>query len=215
MTDARTAILARLRAAPPRIIPDLPPVRKPWGPADETAKDRFIRLMTAVKGEIIEIRRMGFVDALKKLLADKGVGSLLYGPDSEIAVLIAGREAELPQLVAYDRPVSEFKERLFNEIDAAITSTKGATADTGSLIVWPSPAEPRLMSVVPPLHIAVLEESKIMNSFTDAVSELGWTENMPANSVLISGPSKTADIEGILCYGVHGPKQLAILLITD
>lgn len=214
MSDARAAILARLRKAPVAETPELPS----WNPyvsGEESAKDRFVRLMSAVKGEVIEIKRADFVDALKKLLAEKGTNSLLYGPGGEISTLLAGREAEIPQLLAYDMPVSEIKQRLFTEIDAGLTSTKGAIADTGSLIVWPSPTEPRLMSVVPPLHIAVLEQSKILDSFSEAVRTLRWNEAPPANTLLISGPSKTADIEGILCFGVHGPKQLAIFLITD
>ncbi len=104
---------------------------------------------------------------------------------------------------------------MVNDIDVGITGTMGAIADTGSLIVWPTVDEPRLMSLVPPIHIAVLEASKMFDSFPEAINKLGWNKKPPGNTLLISGPSKTADIEGILCYGAHGPKQLVILVITD
>jgi L-lactate dehydrogenase complex protein LldG len=147
----------------------------------------------------------------------KGAQNLLFGPDSEIGKAITQAwPADAPKLVPYDRPAEEMKPIIVNDIDAGITGTMGAIADTGSLIVWPSPAEPRLMSLVPPIHIAVLDASKMFDNLPEAMKALGWPKNAPGNNaVLISGPSKTADIEGILCFGVHGPKQLVILVVKD
>lgn len=95
---------------------------------------------------------------------------------------------------------------------AGLTSTQGGIAETGSLIVWPSAAEPRLISLVPSVHIAIVDADKIFNSFAQAMQEQNWRDNMPANALLISGPSKTADIEQVLAYGVHGPKQLIVII---
>jgi len=71
------------------------------------------------------------------------------------------------------------------------------------------------MSLVPPLHIVLLEAANIYNTFHEAMLTEGWANGLPTNSLLISGPSKTADIQQTLAYGAHGPKELVVLLIGD
>jgi L-lactate dehydrogenase complex protein LldG len=121
---------------------------------------------------------------------------------------------QMPKLMTYDGQIEDFKERLFG-IDAAVTSTVGGIAETGALILWPDEKEPRLMSLVPPIHIAVLEADKIYTTFSEAIEAGNWTRQMPTNVVLISGPSKTADIELTLAFGVHGPKELIVLILHE
>ena len=118
----------------------------------------------------------------------------------------------LPELIDYKDPIEKSKDLLF-EIDAAITTTRGGIADTGSLILWPTPEEPRLMSLVPPIHIAVLNSSQIYSTFREAMISENWVSEMPTNALLISGPSKTADIEQTLVYGIHGCKELVVILL--
>ena len=65
------------------------------------------------------------------------------------------------RLKAYDRPVEEWKDELFFHTPASLTGTLGGIAATGSLILWPTPQEPRLMSLVPPFHIALLKASEV------------------------------------------------------
>ena len=101
------------------------------------------------------------------------------------------------------------------ELDASVTSTVGGIAESGSLILWPTPQEPRLMSLVPPVHIAILEANKIYHTFNEAMEQQHWADQMPTNALLISGPSKTADIELVLTFGVHGPKELIVLVLAD
>ena len=101
------------------------------------------------------------------------------------------------------------------KIDAGITSTLGAIAETGAIVVWPTEKEPRLMSLVPSIHIAVLDADSIFNTFCEAIQTQNWPEKMPTNVLLISGPSKTADIELVLAFGVHGPKEVVVLILDD
>ncbi len=69
------------------------------------------------------------------------------------------------------------------------------------------------MSLVPPLHIALLNASQIYDNLYQAQQD--WPKPMPSNLLLISGPSKTADIEQVLAYGAHGPKDLIVLIVED
>jgi hypothetical protein len=83
------------------------------------------------------------------------------------------------------------------------------------LILWPDANEPRLMSLVPPLHVVLLDAANIYNTLHEAIAVEGWKAGLPTNALLISGPSKTADIQQTLAYGAHGPKELVVLLMGD
>ncbi len=111
--------------------------------------------------------------------------------------------------------MDEWKEELFYHTDAAITSTKCGIADTGTLVLWPTPEEPCTYSLVPDIHFALLDADKLHNTLADAIENEQWHKGLPTNLLLISGPSKSADIEQNLVYGVHGSMQLVILLITE
>ena len=63
--------------------------------------------------------------------------------------------------------------------------------------------------------IAVLQAEKIYTTFSEAIEAEDWAQKMPTNVVLISGPSKTADIELTLAFGVHGPKELIVLILHE
>ena len=94
-----------------------------------------------------------------------------------------------------------------------LPGTLGAVAETGSLILWPTKEEPRLLSLTPPVHIAVVSAGQFYTTFYEAIETNQWAANMPTNALLISGPSKTSDIEQELCYGVHGPKELIVFIV--
>jgi L-lactate dehydrogenase complex protein LldG len=115
------------------------------------------------------------------------------------------------QILAYDRPVDSWQDLLFEGVDASLTLARGAVAETGSLILWPTPSEPRLMSLVPSTHFVLLDVDTIHSDFHSAMTSEGWSKGMPTNALLICGPSKTADIQQTLAYGAHGPKELVVL----
>lgn len=77
------------------------------------------------------------------------------------------------------------------------------------------PEEPRLLSLVPPVHIALVDAKNIYCNFADALTAGNWQAGMPTNALLISGPSKTADIELTLAFGVHGPREVIVLVLED
>ncbi|MCX7162298.1 MAG: lactate utilization protein, partial [Rhodocyclales bacterium] len=116
------------------------------------------------------------------------------------------------QLVAYDRPVAQWRDRLFDGIDASITGARSAIADTGSMVLWPDANEPRLMSLVPPIHFVLLDAARMHANLLAAMLSERWASGMPTNALVISGPSKTADIQQVLAYGAHGPREVIVLL---
>lgn len=218
MTDARSAILGRLRAAHDSgPLPDLDTSvleRRQW-PATERVT-RLRQGMEAVHTEFLEARPVDWPAVIRAFCDREGLKNLLYGPDSEAGARLAAEwTPNGTQLMPYDRPVEAFKDELFTGVDAGFTSTVGGVAETGGLLLMPDAAEPRLMSLVPPVHIALLRASTIQDTFWSAVKALGWGRVLPPNALMISGPSKTADIEQTLAYGVHGPKRLIVVLVDD
>ena len=215
MSDARANILARLRVVAPQDTvaatePAAPPEAE-LGRADKMA--RLKRLMENMHAEVVVTDRRNWTTALKETVRKRALNGLLYAPGTALGdTLEAGWESDLPPLVGYTQEVEQSKERLF-AIDAGITSTKGGLADVGALILWPDAAEPRLMSLAPAVHIAVLDAANIHGSLAEAIHRERWAAGMPTNALLISGPSKTADIELVLTFGVHGPKELAVLIL--
>src|SRR5262249_49137486 len=214
--DARTRILARLRALAPADSPpsDFEVMRRKTWPAEERYP-RLKRMMEEVKAEFVETTEANWPMAVRDVLIQAGLATLLFGPRTPAGQRLTDSwpAGAGPRLVPYDRPVEEWKQELFDGIDAGFTTTRGGIAETGGLILWPSPQEPRLLSLVPPIHISLLDTGAIHDTFWGALVSEGWSAGMPPNALLISGPSKTADIEQTLAYGVHGPKRLIVVAI--
>lgn len=174
------------------------------------------RKQEAVKSVVHVVKKDVWTDTLKAVVSERGLTHLLYSPASSIAPAVeaawSGAEGAA-RLIRCEGPMEGYKEDLFFRTDAAVTTVKGALADSGSLVLFPDAAEPRLMSLVPPVHIAVLDGDTIHDSWPSAMSAENWAGGMPTNAILVNGPSKTADIELVLVFGVHGPKELVILIL--
>lgn len=213
---ARSAILGRLKAVhvdDPVPASDFSVVeKKEW-----RGEERFTRFragMECVNGEVLECDRDGWPEFLHDWLKKESIKTLAYGPGGPLAKDMARAvQGTNTRLVPYDKEIEDFRHTLFDETDAGITSTMGGIVDTGTLVLWPTPEEPRLLSLVPPIHIAVLDSDKLHNTFLEAMRTNNWADGMPTNALLVTGPSKTADIEQTLIYGVHGPKRLVVLLL--
>jgi L-lactate dehydrogenase complex protein LldG len=103
---------------------------------------------------------------------------------------------------------------LFN-YDVGITMAQRAIAETGTLILEAETERHRLVSLLPPVHIAVVYASDMVLTIGDALSQLRGQDpkQMSRAITFITGPSRTADIELTLTVGVHGPKELHVIVI--
>lgn len=221
--SARGNILGKLRDSLAGTTPrpdefDEQLVTKPWRYAPEDRLARLRSLMEAVHTEVHQCRSDDWQELVAELLNKRNLTNLLFAPAKEHGrALQAYFEAteQKVELLAYDQPVEAWKEELFWSVEASLTGTLGGIAATGTLVLWPDRHEPRLMSLVPPVHIALLKASEIHDNLYDMMVAQDWAAGLPTNVLLVSGPSKTADIEQVLAYGAHGPRELIVLVLED
>jgi L-lactate dehydrogenase complex protein LldG len=100
--------------------------------------------------------------------------------------------------------------------DIGITSVTWAIAETGSLALASGPGTERMASLLPPVHIAVVEEAQVLPDLFDLFSRLqqDGLDRLASNLVLVTGPSKTGDIELRLTTGVHGPGVWHVIIVA-
>jgi L-lactate dehydrogenase complex protein LldG len=97
--------------------------------------------------------------------------------------------------------------------DIGITSADYALAETGTLVMLSSRQEPRLVSLLPPVHVAIVPRSRILANLDELLTLLPKPAEQSSSMVLITGPSRTADIEQILVRGVHGPGEIYAVIV--
>ena len=214
--SARDRILGRLRAAPtgsPVAQPDIAAWHAQRASLTGAAAiAQFRKNIEAAHAEVHDTTAQDWPLLLARLAAAKGVRTLLFGPNTPHGAQLAASAPAGIQLVAYDRPVAQWRNELFDTIDASITGARSAIAETGSMVLWPDANEPRLMSLVPPIHFVLLDAERMHANLLAAMLAEHWVSGMPTNVLVISGPSKTADIQQVMAYGAHGPREVIVLL---
>jgi L-lactate dehydrogenase complex protein LldG len=97
---------------------------------------------------------------------------------------------------------------------AGITAVDYAIAETGTLVLSSNEGNALLVSLLPPVHIALLRSGQISNSLGEAIAKLNIAGgNVYRSATLITGPSRTSDVELTLSIGVHGPKELHVIIL--
>jgi len=96
--------------------------------------------------------------------------------------------------------------------DVGITTAQAAIAETGTLVLDSANERHRLVSLVPPVHIAVIDASRIVGTLGEALTLLRRGKEISPAVTFVTGPSRTADIELTLTIGVHGPQELYVIV---
>ncbi len=222
---ARASILAALRAGGP-LAPLPEPDLAPYLAGPHSRGSLGVRIdpasliepfETAARGwraDVLHASPGDWPQALRRALDRRGCTRVAIGSASRLQPRLDEALQGLPTR-RFSEPLAQWKAELFDAVDAGVTATDAGVADTGTLVLRPGMHEPRTLSLVPPVHVAVLMASSLYASLPAAMQALAPQADMPTNLLLISGPSKTADIQQTLAYGAHGPKELVIVIVHD
>jgi L-lactate dehydrogenase complex protein LldG len=94
---------------------------------------------------------------------------------------------------------------------AGVSTALWGLADTGSVVLASSSEEPRARSLLPEVHVTLLREDRILPGLDELFVALG--DDLPSALAIVTGPSRSADIEQKLVVGVHGPGEVHVVLL--
>ena len=146
----------------------------------------------------------------------------IHVPREQVAEVFSdffGREIP-PEISDEVMAVREFLREKYFTADIGISGANAVAADTGQITIIENEGNVRLCTAAPPVHIAVVGIEKIVPSFLDSmkVAEVNWRYGQytaPAYVNIISGPSKTGDIEKVTTYGAHGPHDFHVIFVDN
>ncbi len=202
MKDAREQIFASIREALQTL-----PERKPHpGPPSGAADPRWLAEETDAAALFL---KRAAAAGTKVFTDAEACADWLRGLSARV-VLLAENVTELTvDALSFAEVVSVFDRNDPDRIDASVTRAAAAIAETGTVVLTDETTPDRLAALAPWTHVVVVRRGEIHRSVADALAALPDDPNV----IWVTGPSKTADVEGILIQGVHGPGEQAVLLI--
>jgi len=182
---------------------------------------RFAEEVNAVGGiafVVADLQAAG--EQLHQMLAEAGAKSAVCWRHDVLERLGLANLLAAPGVTLYDHerlaalPAAEQRAALL-AADVGITSCDCAIAETGTLMMCSQPGQERVMSLIAPMHVAIVERRQIVPDLFDAFALLAarGKDNLPSNVTWITGPSKTGDIELQLTTGVHGPGKWRVIVV--
>ena len=173
-------------------------------PDNPVIKSDFKEALEAVDGHCIVTTDV--TDALNRILADLKLRRIAISDDADVERWLRFTDLEIDELGVAPNAHDIFR------FDVGISTAQAAIAETGTLILDSICERHRLVSLVPPVHIAIVNASTICDTLSDALALLRKDKEISPAVTFITGPSRTADIELTLAIGVHGPQELYVIV---
>jgi len=175
----------------------------------------FQERLTLLQGEVhLAASRQQVADYLYEVLKEFPPQSTLLQPGIPLLTGIVSTRTEFKSIV--DDKFSLSSDSIsFARYNCAITTADYLIARTGSVLLNSASAAGRRLSVLPPVHIVIAEEGQIVPSLQEAFQLLKGRSFDWSYAVLITGPSRTSDIEKQLVLGAHGPKRLVVIILRS
>jgi L-lactate dehydrogenase complex protein LldG len=176
--------------------------------------DIFTRQLTQLQGELrIAGSRKQAADYLHQFLKEFSRPSTLLHPSALLSEIIS-QNSGLKSWID-DTYQLNGDSISFAGYDCGITTADYLIARSGSIILTSLSAGGRRLSVLPPVHIVIAEERQIVPSLEEAFNLLKGKSVEWSYAVVITGPSRTSDIEKQLVLGAHGPKRLVVIILRS
>jgi L-lactate dehydrogenase complex protein LldG len=221
--NARERMLGRLRAAAPATTAHCDALdaringyydKRRTEPSRQQLVDAMQAAMTAAHADVWCTDAASWPTQLAPKLAAAGIKRLLLDPNTAEGRALSCALPPGVQAIPFAQPLEEWKSELFDTVDAGFTVAHSGIASTGTLVLAPDAGTPRTVSLVPPLHIALVHANTLHPDLHAGMHAERWYDGMPTNLVLASGPSKTSDIQQTLAFGAHGPRWMWVIIVT-
>ena len=202
LKNIRNALISKLEN-PVQNIEFESPIFQPMA---EDLDVTFATEFTKVDGRFVYCEnRKDFLQKLKMLMTEKFWGTL-FCREQNIQSMLS--KAEIP---------FQFEENDFANMKVGITSCEYLIARLGSILVSSKNESGRRLHFFPEIHLVMAYTSQLVPDIKDAMAGMQqrYGESYPSMMTLITGPSRTADIEKTLVMGMHGPKEIYVFLIDD
>jgi len=199
--SSRDDILSSIRSRRLAQTPRPATYRAPKTEDDLT--ESFVDKLSAQYADVRTLNSMADVpDAIADILRGRNMAAQIHvPPDSELASL------SLPNVEIKRAPPGQF--------DAAVTVASFAIAETGTLAYAAGKGAPASWHFRPVLEIAIVRAGTVVAELEDVLAALKAKGGLPSTLNLVSGPSRTGDIEQTMELGAHGPKELAVLVLKS
>ena len=181
-----------------------------WAVQIEDPIQRFEVELKAVGGTLHRCTPARRAEVLEGILQGRDMPAVLVARDEEVpsdiegAVASAGGELRWWPEAGRDGAATA---------EVGVTGALWAVAETGTVVVDAAPPGGRAPSLLPSTHVAFVDEALLLPTVSDLFVQIAEMDSYPSNLVLITGPSKSADIGNELALGVHGPGELHLVLV--
>jgi L-lactate dehydrogenase complex protein LldG len=193
-------------------LPIVSPIVPPENGKSSSIVESFRENLEAVNGHCIIARNeLEIVRALTKIITNLQGTNLKARRIALSNVPVLERLVNLIAVEVDELCIAPSAADLFS-VDVGITTAQAAIAETGTLVLDSSRERHRLTSLVPPVHIAIIDAAQIRETLGETLSALQRDGEVSSIVTFVTGPSRTADIELTLAIGVHGPQELYVIV---
>lgn len=181
---------------------------------------QFTANLEALRTPVVRVTQADFRQALFAVLDRFAIKSAIHWHDPVLVRLQLDQLLEQKQVRHTVCPAAAEGEA-FRAVaavaDLGITTADLGIAETGTVVLFNGGQRGRVASLLPPHYLVILPEARLVPSLAEAMEQIGRraTDGLPACLNLITGPSRTGDIEGDLAFGVHGPGQVEVILLQE
>lgn len=181
-----------------------------WAVEVDDLVDRFEGELVAVGGEFHRCKASGAAEVLGDILSERAGAKVLLTREDGVPSGVSGA---ITAAGCEHLPWPEAGREGAAAADVGVTSARWAVAETGSVVVTAEAPGGRAPSLLPAAHVAFVPVDRLVPTVAEVFKRIGAAGELPSNLVLVTGPSKSADIGMELALGVHGPGETHVVIV--
>ena len=211
---AKARIMTKLRRREAHPMPCLPETPEEPISSGISTYAQWLESMKANQLKVLEAEDRNWQGTLTSLAQSLGDKRWMLG-SSPLATEARSCIEHLDGVTidVFDSEIETLKDTLFDHIDVGLSFASFGIAATGTVVIESSAQEPRSLSLVPEFNVIVADKQTLVPTLADYLKVAGLQPGISrSNTILVSSPSKTADIQQTLAYGAHGPRNVYVIV---